>query len=703
VNDSMKHTLDHSVQYLKGIGEKRAAALAENNIHTVWDLLEYFPRRYLDRTKMPAIRDVKPEDVVTVIGKIITCGIQKGRRTRFLVTLSDGTGYLSCVWFHQVNYWHKKFSVGQVLAVSGKVGYFGGKQMVHPEFDVLSEDGDDLENQLLNTGKIIPLYSSSEVLSRMGLDSRGIRKIIRSVLKSHLREVDEVLPVTILEKHNLLPFQQAIETIHFPANFDVLKQAQHRLKFNELFFLEFMLALRRQRMTSQQTGISFTEVGEKTRRLAEKLPFELTDAQKKVLREIRRDMKKPTPMYRLLQGDVGSGKTIVALVTMLIAIENGYQAALMAPTEILAEQHYLHFHRMLDDLHVPVKLLIGAPKTKERLELLDDIQSGACDIVIGTHALIQEAVKFKKLGLIVIDEQHRFGVAQRALMFDKGVNPDVLIMTATPIPRTLSLTVYGDLDVSRIDEMPAGRKKIITSWRYAEKRPEIYEFVRSKVELGQQAYIVFPLIEESEKLDLRAATESYDHLSQTVFANNKIALLHGRMKSDEKDEIMAAFKRGEIQVLVSTTVIEVGVDVPAASIMVIENAERFGLTQLHQLRGRVGRGAEQSYCIMIADSRLTDDARKRLDTMKETADGFQIAEVDLELRGPGEFFGTRQHGLPELKIADPLHDMPILLQARRAAFGALESVTEYEFMTQRIDKFSFYSDFRDKIQLMRIG
>lgn len=652
---------------------------------------------------MPAIKDVKPEDMVTVIGKIITCGIQKGRRSRYIVTLSDGTGYLTCVWFHQINYWQKKFSVGQVIAVSGKVGYFGGKQIVHPELDVLSEDGDDLENQLLNTGKIIPLYSTTESLSRMGLDSRGIRKIIRSVVKSYMSELVEVLPGSIIEKYRLMSFQQAIEMIHLPANFDLLKQAQHRLKFNELFFLEYLLALRRQRMTSHQTGISFTEVGEKTRKLAEKLPFELTGAQKKVLREIRQDMKKPTPMYRLLQGDVGSGKTIVALVTMLIAIENGYQAALMAPTEILAEQHYLHFHHMLEDLHVTVKLLIGAPKTKERLELLEDISSGDCDIVIGTHALIQEAVTFKKLGLIVIDEQHRFGVAQRSLIFDKGANPDVLIMTATPIPRTLSLTVYGDLDVSRIDEMPAGRKKIITSWRYADKRQDIYEFVRSKLELGQQAYIVFPLIEESEKLDLRAATESYEHLSKTVFTHNKIALLHGRMKSEEKDDIMATFKRGEIQVLVSTTVIEVGVDVPAATIMVIENAERFGLTQLHQLRGRVGRGAEQSYCIMIADSRLTDDARKRLDTMKETTDGFKIAEVDLELRGPGEFFGTRQHGLPELKIADPVHDMPILLQARRAAFGVLESVQEYEFMTRQMHELSFYNDFRDKIQIMRIG
>ena len=703
MNNKTKNKLDLSVQYLKGIGEKRARALADINIFTLRDLLQYYPRRYLDRSKTPAIKNVNVNDTVTIIGDIISCGIKKGKRSRFVLILSDDTGHITCVWFHQVPYWQKKFSVGQTLAVSGKVGYFVGKQMVHPEFDVLSGEDDDIENQFLHTGKIIPLYPSSETLSRLGFDSRGFRRILGPVVKNNSLHFDETLPESIIQKHRLISFQQAIENIHFPENFELLEQAQRRLKFDELFFLEFMLAHRKRQISSQKTGIAFPEVGEKTRTLAEKLPFELTDAQKKVLREIRRDMKKTSPMYRLIQGDVGSGKTIVALVTMLIAVENGYQAALMAPTEILAEQHYLSFHKMLEDLQVTVKLLIGAQKSKERREILDEIQSGTCDIVIGTHAVIQDTVSFKKLGLIVIDEQHRFGVAQRALLSDKGDNPDVLVMTATPIPRTLSLTVYGDLDVSIIDELPAGRKKIITSWRYSNKRKEIYEFVRSKVELGQQAYIVFPLIEESEKLDLRAATESYENLSQTIFSQFKVALLHGRMKSDEKESIMAAFKNGEIQVLVSTTVIEVGVDVPTVTIMVIENAERFGLTQLHQLRGRVGRGAEQSYCILIADYPLSDDAKVRLNTMKETSDGFIIAEVDLKLRGPGEFFGTRQHGLPELKIADPIHDSPLLLKARTAAFDLLNKPAEFEQMTKLLFENPFYESFKDKIQLMRIG
>lgn len=703
VNNQTKNNLDLSVQYLKGIGEKRAKALADIHIFTLRDLLQYYPRRYLDRTKTPSIKNVNLNETVTIIGKIISCGIQKGRRSRYVLILSDNTGFLNCVWFHQVQYWQKIFKAGQTLAVSGKVSYFGGKQLVHPEFDILSENGDDIENQMLHTGKIIPLYPSSEKLSRLGLDSRGFRRILNPVLKKKPLILGETLPPSILEKHRLMPFQLAIENIHFPENFGLLKQAQQRLKFDELFYLEFMLAHRKQKITSQATGISFPEVGEKTRILAENLPFELTDAQKKVLREIRQDMKSTSPMYRLIQGDVGSGKTIVALVTMLIAVENGYQAALMAPTEILAEQHYLNFHHILDDLNVNVRLLIGGQTAKLREEVLDDIQSGVCDIVIGTHAVIQEAVTFKKLGLIVIDEQHRFGVAQRALLWDKGSNPDVLVMTATPIPRTLSLTVYGDLDVSIIDEMPAGRKKIITSWRYSNKRKEIYEFVLSKLNSGQQAYIVFPLVEESEKLDLRAATESYEELSQTIFSGKKVALLHGRMNSQEKESIMADFKKGEIDVLVSTTVIEVGVDVPNVSIMVIEHAERFGITQLHQLRGRVGRGAEQSYCILIAEHTQTEEARLRLNTMKETGDGFKIAEVDLKLRGPGEFFGTRQHGMPELKIADPINDMQLLQKAREAAFGLIHRPIEYESMIKLLVEDPFYINFKDKIQLMRIG
>ncbi len=695
--------LNTSIQFLKGIGEKRALALKKAGIHTIGDLLQYYPRRYLDRSNITPIRNLHPNDTATVVGKIVTQGIKKGTRSRFIILLSDNTGFLSCVWFHQIPYWQKLFKVGQTLAVSGKIGYFGGLQIVHPEFDLLSENGEDREDEFLHTGKIIPLYPSTEFLSHLGLDSRGFRRILKNLLRNYAYHIGEFLLESIIQKHKLISLQKAFENIHFPESFELLKQAKQRLKFDELFFMEFMLAYRKYKISNQEKGITFGTVGERLKTLVDNLPFDLTEVQKKVIREIRADMKKNHPMYRLLQGDVGSGKTIVALVAMLIAIENGYQAVLMAPTEILAEQHYLTFRRWLEELEVNIKLLIGGQRKSERESILSSIERRECDIVIGTHAIIQENVKFHKLGLVVIDEQHRFGVTQRAMLTEKGENPDVLVMTATPIPRTLSLTVYGDLDVSIINEMPEGRIPIRTSWRYENKRKEIYEFVKSKVVEGQQAYIVFPLIEESEKLDLKAATESYEKMCTGIFSDIKVALLHGRMKSDEKDTIMFAFKNGEIQILVSTTVIEVGIDVPKATIMVIENAERFGLTQLHQLRGRVGRGSEQSYCILIAKSPLTDEAITRLNTMIQTNDGFIIAEVDLKLRGPGEFFGTRQHGLPELKIANPIYDTALLMEARSEAFEIISKPKELNQLLELLYQNSFIDNYKDKIELMRIG
>ncbi len=703
MQETSNKTLNTSIQFLKGIGEKRAEALNKAGIQTIGDLLQYYPRRYLDRSHITPIRNIRPNDTATVVGKIVTQGIKKGVRSRFIVLLSDNTGFLSCVWFHQLPYWQRLFKVGQTLAVSGKFGYFGGLQIVHPEFDLLSEDGEDREDEFLHTGKIIPLYPSTESLSRSGLDSRGFRRIMRNLLKSYGSQIDEILIDSIIQRHKLVYLDEAFQNIHFPKDFDALNRARQRLKFDELFLMEFMLAYRKHKINLQQKGIHFDAVGERLKTLVDKLPFELTEAQKKVIREIRADMKRSSPMYRLLQGDVGSGKTIVALVSMLIAVENGYQAALMAPTEILAEQHFLTFRHWLEELGVNVSLLIGGQRKKEREQILASIEQGECEIIIGTHAIIEEPVKFQKLGLVVIDEQHRFGVSQRAILTEKGENPDVLVMTATPIPRTLSLTVYGDLDVSILDEMPEGRMPVRTSWRYNNKRTEIYEFVKTKVAEGQRAYIVFPLIEESEKLDLQAATESYEAMSAGIFANFKLALLHGRMKNEEKDAIMTSFKNGEIQILVSTTVIEVGVDVPQATIMVVENAERFGLTQLHQLRGRVGRGSEQSYCILIAKPPLTEEAVTRLNTMKQTNDGFKIAEVDLKLRGPGEFFGTRQHGLPELKIADPIQDMALLQEAREEAFRIVNHKTEFNEMAGLLFQNPFFQNYKDKIDMTRIG
>jgi len=703
VNENTNKFLNTSVQYLKGIGEKRSQALKDAGIVTIGDLLQYYPRRYLDRSNIAPIGKLRPDQTATVVGRIVTQGVKKGTRSRFVVLLTDDSGFLTCVWFAQIPYWQELFKVGQTLAVSGKIGYYGGLQIVHPEFDLLSESGEDHEDEFLHTGKIIPLYPSTEALSRVGFDSRGFRRAIRNLFRNLESPIEDSLPDYVVLNNQLISLDEAFRNIHFPKDFEKLQQAKTRLKFDELFFLEFMLAYRKHKISQQQKGIIFEKVGERLKTLVDALPFDLTESQKKVIREIRSDMKKSNPMYRLLQGDVGSGKTIVALVAMLIALENGYQAALMAPTEILAEQHYFTFRTWLEHKDVNIKLLIGGQRKLERENILASIENGECNIVIGTHALIQENVNFHRLGLVVIDEQHRFGVAQRQVLTEKGENPDVLIMTATPIPRTLSLTVYGDLDVSIIDELPEGRLPVRTSWRYENKRKEIYEFVRSKVSIGQQAYIVFPLIEESEKLDLKAATESYEMMSQDLFPGFKLALLHGRMKSDEKDSIMAAFKRGENQILVSTTVIEVGVDVPQATIMVVENAERFGLTQLHQLRGRVGRGSEQSYCILIARQPLTEDAITRLNTIISTNDGFKIAEVDLQLRGTGEFLGTRQHGLAEFKIADPIHDMTLLEQARKEAFAIVNKPQELQQVMERIQQNSFIQNYKDKIEIMRIG
>ncbi len=701
--DNGNKFLETPIQFLKGIGDVRAKALNKTGIYTFRDLLQYYPRRYLDRSNITALRDLKIDELVTAVGTIQTCGIQRGKRARFVAIISDGTGYLSCVWFNQIPYWEKKFKPGMTIAVSGKVGYFGGYQIVHPEFDILSEDQDAKMANFYNTGQIIPLYSSSESLSRVGLDSRGFRRVLNNLIANYVSQIQETLPQSILQQLKLLPLKDALKNIHFPANFTALKEARRRLKFEEFFLLEFLLAYRKKKIIEQQKGIAFPDIGDRVYKLAEKLPFKLTPAQRKVLQEIWADMKKPHPMYRLIQGDVGSGKTIIALIAMLLAVENGYQAALMAPTEILAEQHYFTFKKWLAELDIRIELLIGAQKSSERAKILKKIESAECNIVIGTHALIQEQVKFAKLGFVVVDEQHRFGVAQRAELTQKGTNPDVLVMTATPIPRTLSLTIYGDLDISVIDELPEGRKPIITSWRYSDKRKEIYKFVKSKIDAGAQAYIVFPLVEESEKLDLKAATESFEVLKKTIFKDNQIALLHGRMKTEEKEAVMNAFKEGKLQILVSTTVIEVGVDVPNATIMVIENAERFGLTQLHQLRGRVGRGGKQSYCILIAKKPLTEEALTRLNTMASTTDGFKIAEVDLQLRGPGEFLGKRQHGMPDFKIANPLKDSDLLFKARDLAFKYIEQGGDVDFLFQSVKNHSFYQQFKEDFSLIGIG
>lgn len=693
-------TLDTPVQYIKGIGPKRAEALHSVNVYTAEDLLTYYPRRYIDRSNVTQIAHLKPGETVTVVGKIFSGSIQKGKTPRFVLIVGDDTGFLECVWFQGLQYIAKKFRYGEVVAFSGKVSFYRGPQLIHPEYDKLSEEG---ERNPLHTGGIIPLYPSTENLGRLGLESRGFRRIMRNLLDALAGHIEDPLPSEIRSRCNLLPLSQAFENIHFPEDWHTLRLAQKRLKFDELFSMQLFLGLERQARMEEKKGIVFEQVGELTQRLIKNLPFELTSAQKRVLHEIRNDMRSSKPMNRLIQGDVGSGKTIVALIAMVIAVENGYEAALMAPTEILAEQHYLNIHNHIDALGIKIALLKGNQRTSKREFILSGLENGSIPIVVGTHALIQEGVRFKNLGLVVIDEQHRFGVLQRAELRQKGYSPDVLVMTATPIPRTLALTLYGDLDVSTIDELPKGRKPVRTVWRTEEKREAIYEFMRTELKKGRQAYVVYPLIEESEKLDLAAAKQGYEMLSESVFPEFRCALLHGRMKSEEKEKVMQEFKAGQIQVLVTTTVIEVGIDVPNATIMLVEHAERFGLTQLHQLRGRVGRGTEASICILLSNRHCSEEAIQRLKTMEKTNDGFKIAEADLAMRGPGELFGTRQSGLLRLKIADLVTDGPILTLARREAQMLLQKDSKLQDPNHRGILELVEKQYKQKWGLIEVG
>ncbi|HEX9157077.1 MAG TPA: ATP-dependent DNA helicase RecG, partial [Syntrophales bacterium] len=574
----------------------------------------------------------------------------------------------------------------------------------------------------LNTGGLVPLYPSGQDLARVGLDSAGFRRTIGSAIRTHLDQVRDVLPEPLLTAHGLVPLTDAIRSVHFPRNDAELQLGLRRLKYHELFVFQLKLALKRRWMKQQPNGIPFNPKSTSARALVDSLPFTLTKAQVRVIREISADMESPRPMNRLLQGDVGSGKTIVALIAMLIAVENGYQAIFLAPTEILAEQHYKTLTALLKDLPVNIRLLVGAQRTRLRRDILGDVRSGSAQIIVGTHALFEKNVEFGKLGFVVIDEQHRFGVLQRASIREKGENPDVLVMTATPIPRTLSLTLYGDLDVSIIDELPLHRKPIKTTLTDETAKESVYRFVREQIAKGRQAYFVYPLIEESETLDLKAATSHFEYLQQQAFPDLRLGLIHGRLPSDEKDQIMGAFVTKELDILVATTVIEVGIDVPNASIMVIENAERFGLSQLHQLRGRVGRGSDQSYCILMtkkwiatravrASGRVNDSlsldqerlAERRLATMASTTDGFKIAEVDLQLRGPGDFFGTRQSGIPEFKVADILTDTDLLDLARADAFALVDRDPALREPGHRALAEHLRSHFREELSLVQVG
>ncbi len=665
--------LTQSVQFIKGVGPRRAGQFARLGISTVEDLLYHLPFRYEDRRHLKTVGELRVGDVADVVGEITHLAERfVGRRQRRILegVLKDETGLLALTWFHHITYFKARYSVGQRVRVHGKVEGAGGaqKRMIHPEID-LSEG--------LERAGVLPVYNKPTTSS-----VTTMRGVVQDAVRTFSDRLPSVLPEAVVAAAGVTDLCTAMNLLHLPqrdADVDALnrfRSAGHRsLVFDEFFFLQLGMTLRR-RNVMREASIPLHETHQLTARFVESLPFRLTRAQQRVVREIAADLGRPHPLHRLVQGDVGCGKTVVALYAALIAIENGFQAAFLAPTELLAEQHFTNLSRWVEPLGLQIALLSGSLTRVRRRPILERIASGELQLVVGTHALIQEGVQFKALGLGIIDEQHRFGVLQRAALRRMGTieerSPHILLMTATPIPRTLAMSVYGDLDVSAIDELPPGRRPVRTLVRNESERADIYDLVKRELDRGRQGYVVYPLVDSSDEIDLRDATTMAQELARTTFHDYRVGLVHGKMKSAEKDAVMRRFKAGDVQLLVSTTVIEVGIDVPNATIMVVEHAERFGLSQLHQLRGRVGRGVDLSYCILVAPYRRGDETQRRLEAMARTTDGFQIAEIDLEIRGPGEFFGTRQAGLPDFRVANLIRDRQLLEEARSAAEAWLE-------------------------------
>ncbi|MDI3546442.1 MAG: ATP-dependent helicase RecG [Halanaerobiales bacterium] len=677
----MMKELPKSVQFIKGVGPRYAGILAKLNIETVEDLLYYFPRDYQDRSHFTPIKYIRPGEELTVRGEVLKVAEQRLRRGLSIlrVTITDGTDVLNGVWFNQP-YLKNKFKKGQAYIFNGKLNekswQFKKKEINNPVFEEL----DAGEN--IHTGRVVPIYPLTS-----GITQKRLRQIVYNALNDYACHLDDILPGFLKEKYGFLDIAESIRGLHFPDDRNHYIKARSRLAFEELLLLQ-LLVLKRKRGISQERGIKHRDPGRVLEDFLNSLAFELTPAQKRVWSEIKNDLERDIPMQRLLQGDVGSGKTIIATLALIETMANGFQGVFMAPTEILAEQHYLKLSELLGNLGFKVRLLVGGLNQGERQEVEKEIKANEVDLIIGTHALFQEKITYHRLGLVVIDEQHRFGVEQRFRLKNKGENPDLLVMTATPIPRTLALTLYGDLDLSIIDQLPPGRSPVITTWRNEEARPGVYRFVKDKIKEGRQAYVVCPLIEPSDELKAISALEMQDRLAGDIFKDFKIGLLHGKLTSEEKKAVMEEFRDGKIDILVSTTVVEVGVDVPNASIIIIENAERFGLAQLHQLRGRVGRGRHQSYCILIANP-TTEESRQRLKVMTATGDGFQIAEEDLKIRGPGEFFGTRQHGIPDLKVANILKDQKLINLSRKEAEAIIYEENweeKYPLLKKKVDE-----------------
>ncbi|NBA86416.1 ATP-dependent DNA helicase RecG [Emticicia sp. CRIBPO] len=673
----MSSFFDTKIEFLKGVGPQKAELLnKELGLFTYGDLLDYYPFRHEDRSKFHRISELEEEMFAAQIkGRLKSLEvIGEGRKQRMIADFTDGSGTIELVWFQGISWFQKSLKVNNEYLVYGKPAFFGGKyQITHPEIEPLVQNASQ-------AGHFQPIYSLTERLRKKYIESKQISKWMRTLLEMSNPYISETLPQSLMQKFRLWPKKNALWGLHLPNTYEDLHQAQRRLKFEELFYNQLRLLKQQLLRKTDYPGQVFNKARLITEFYENHLPFDLTGAQKRVIKEIFGDLKSGKQMNRLIQGDVGSGKTIVAFISMLSAIDGNAQACLMAPTEILAFQHFNNLQKYSEKLNLKIAILTGSSTKKARTEIHEGLLNGSINIIVGTHALLENIVQFNNLGICVIDEQHRFGVAQRARLWEKNkyLHPHIMVMTATPIPRTLAMTLYGDLDISEIDEMPPGRKPIKTVHRYDANRLQVFQFMRDEIAKGRQIYVVYPLIEESEKLDLKNLFDGYESIER-AFPNSAISIVHGKMKPKDKDFEMARFKKGETDIMVATTVIEVGVDVPNASVMVIENAERFGLAQLHQLRGRVGRGADQSYCILITTYKLSKDTRKRIETMVMTENGFEISQVDLELRGPGDMAGTQQSGLVDLRLANLAKDGEILKIARETAIEILSQDPNLDF------------------------
>ena len=731
-----KNTLDESVQYLKSVGPKRTESFSKIGIKTIRDLLYYFPSRHLDRTTVLSAAKAYGylmngyDGELTVIGKVFEKEKKRfGKKEVLKVQFRDATGFFECVWFRGTKYFYSVFNEGDTFAISSKPdkSKYGALQFIHPDFDRITEEE---EKSFLHTGKIIPFYRIPKELKSGNIGDLSLRRILSFTVENYANKVEETLPEEIIRGNKLIGLAEAISNYHFPESIEKLNRAQRRFKFEELFYLELLIAVRKQNYQRKLTGNKMSIKTNLVHNFLNTLPFELTKAQLKVLGEIKNDLLSEKPMNRLLQGDVGSGKTIVSLIAMLIAVDNGFQAAIMAPTEILADQHAKNISAMMKKLfesypkrEIKISLLLGGQKKSEREKRLQEIELQEADIVVGTHALFEEKVNYKNLGLVVIDEQHRFGVRQRAKLQSKGKTPEVLVMSATPIPRTISMTIYGDLDISVIDEMPKNRKPVKTVLRGESRLPEIFKFIIDKRKEGYQTFIVYPLVEESDKLELKAAETFYEELRTTHLKNLSLGLIHGRMSWQEKEEKMLLFLKKDFDVLVSTTVIEVGIDIPDANIILINDAHRFGLSQLHQLRGRVGRSSKQAYCILVTkdeivqyniqqrleldylSSSMLDKYKSgiRLQTMVKTNNGFEISETDLKLRGPGDIFSTKQSGFPDLKYADVVHDAELISLTRNIAFNLINKDPSLKSESNLVIRKNLIKHYSDNLQYAKIA